>query len=74
MLGIIAAQGLIAWGNPLDFVMFVIPSVLVSFSFIPLLLAATQTPTFETQKSLPFRELFRISPVGCVGMLISGGV
>lgn len=74
MLGIIAAQGLIAWGNPLDFAMFVIPSVLVSFSFIPLLLAATQTPTFETQKSLGFRELFRISPLGCVGILISGGV
>lgn len=74
MLGIIAAQGLIASGDPLDFAMFVIPSVLVSFSFIPLLLAATQTPTFETQKSLPFRALFRISPVGCVGMLISGGV
>ncbi len=74
MLGIVAAQGLIAWGNPLDFAMFVIPSVLVSFSFIPLLLAATQTPTFETQKSLPFRELFRTSPVGCMGMLISGGV
>lgn len=74
MLGIIAAQGLIGWGNPLDFTMFVIPSVLVSFSFIPLLLAATQTPTFETQKSLGFRELFRISPLGCVGILISGGV
>lgn len=74
MLGIITAQVLIGFGNPLDFVMFVIPSVLVSFSFIPMLLAATQTPTFETQKSLSFRELFRISPLGCVGILISGGV
>lgn len=74
MLGIIGAQVLIGFGNPLDFVMFVIPAVLVSLSFTPMLLAATQTPTFETQKSLSFHELFRISPLGCVGILISGGV
>lgn len=74
MLGIITAQVLIGYGDPLSFVMFVIPSVLVSFSFIPMLLAATQTPTFESQKPLSFHELFRISPLGCVGILISGGV
>jgi len=74
MLGIIASQALINAADPSGFTLFVIPSVLVSLAFIPLLLAATQAPTFETTKPLSFRELFRISPLGCVGMLLTGGV
>ena len=74
MLGIIAAQGLIAIGDPGGYELFLIPAVLVSFAFLPILLSATQTPTFETTQPLPFRDLFRISPLGCIGILISGGV
>jgi MFS family permease len=74
MLGIVASQGLLATGNPLGYDMFLIPSVLVSLAFLPILLADTPAPTFESTVRLGFRELFRISPLGCVGMLISGGV
>ena len=45
-----------------------------SLSFLPLLLADTPAPTFDSTTRLGFRELFDISPLGCVGMLISGGV
>jgi MFS family permease len=41
---------------------------------MPLLLAPTPAPTFESTKPLSFRELFRISPLGCAGMLLTGGV
>lgn len=74
MLGIVASQGLLAAGDPFGYDMFLIPSVLVSLSFLPILLAKTPAPTFETTERLGFRELFRISPLGCVGMLISGGI
>ncbi|MCB6177166.1 MFS transporter [Rhodobacter sp. Har01] len=74
MLGIVAAQGLLAAGDPFGYDMFLIPSVLVSLAFLPLLLADSPTPNFSTTVRLGFRELFRISPLGCVGMLISGGV
>ncbi|AWB48424.1 MFS transporter [Gemmobacter aquarius] len=74
MLGIIASQALLNVSDPSGFTLFVIPSVLVSLAFLPLLLAPTPAPTFETTKALSFRALFRISPLGCVGMLLTGGV
>jgi MFS family permease len=74
MLGIIASQGLMAFGDPFGYDLFLIPSVLVSLAFLPILLADSPAPTFESAQRLGFRQLFRISPVGCVGMLISGGV
>lgn len=74
MLGIVASQALLAAGDPFGYDMFLIPSVLVSLAFLPILLAATPAPTFESTARLGFRELFRISPLGCVGMLLSGGI
>lgn len=74
MLGIVASQGLLAVGDPFGYDLFLIPSILVSLAFLPILLADTPAPTFDTTARLGFVELFRISPLGCVGMLISGGV
>ena len=74
MVGIIASQAILNVGDPSGFVLFVIPSVLVSLAFMPLLLAPTPAPTFESTKPLSFRALFRISPLGCAGMLLTGGV
>ena len=74
MVGIIASQALLNVSAPSGFTLFVIPSVLVSLAFMPMLLAAVTTPVFETTRPLSFRELFRISPLGCVGMLLTGGV
>ena len=74
MLGIIASQVLINVPDPSGFALFIIPSVLVSLAFMPILLAPTPAPAFDSTKRLPFRELFRISPLGCVGMLLTGGV
>jgi MFS family permease len=74
MIGIIAAQGLLSMGDPSGFTLFIIPSVLVSLAFMPLLLADTPAPTFGTIKRLSFLRLFAVSPLGCVGMLLTGGV
>jgi MFS family permease len=74
MIGIITAQFLLNVASPDGFVLFVIPSVLVSLAFIPILLTDIPTPKFETTKRLGFRALWRISPLGCVGMLLTGGI
>lgn len=74
MIGIIASQAILNLGDPSGYVLFIIPSVLVSLAFTPILLAATQAPTFETTRPLPFRELFRASPLGVVGMFLTGGI
>ena len=74
MLGIIASQVLLNLPDPSGFALFIIPSVLVSLAFMPILLAPTPAPAFDTTRRLPFRDLFQISPLGCVGMLLTGGV
>jgi MFS family permease len=74
MIGIITAQGLLTLGDPAGYALCIIPSVLVSLSFLPLLLATVPAPVFESTKALSFRALFVISPLGCAGMLLTGGV
>ncbi|QDY68884.1 MFS transporter [Qingshengfaniella alkalisoli] len=74
MAGIVSAQYLLQIGDPSGFILFIVPSVLVSVSFAPILLSITPTPTFETAKPMGFREIFRLSPLGCVGMFFLGGV
>ena len=74
MLGIITSQALLNVADPAGFVLFVIPSVLVSLSFAPILLAASPTPAFETTKAMSLKELYDVSPTGMVGMFIMGMV
>jgi MFS family permease len=74
MIGIIASQALLNVADPSSFTLFVIPSVLVSLAFMPILLSATPAPTFESTRALSFPALFRISPLGCMGMLLTGGI
>jgi MFS family permease len=72
--GIIAAQGLMNLGDASGFFLFVIPSILVSLSFAPILLSATPTPAFETAKPMTLRRLYTSSPLASVGMLLLGGI
>jgi len=74
MLGIIASQGLLSIGDPTGYGLFIIPSVLVSLAFMPMLLAKTPAPTFDAIKPMSFQRIFVTSPLGCVGMLLTGGV
>lgn len=74
MIGIVAAQALLLVADPAGFILFVIPSVLVSISFAPILLSISPTPAFESTKPMSLRALFAVSPLGCVGMLLLGGV
>lgn len=74
MTGIIAAQGLMMVGDPAGYVPFVIASVLVSISFAPILLSISPTPAFDSTKPMTLKELMKISPLGCVGMFLLGGV
>ncbi len=74
MLGIITSQALLNVGDPSGFLLFIIPSVLVSLAFTPILLSASPAPVFETTQPLSFGQLFRISPLGCAGMLLTGGI
>ncbi|MDJ1014873.1 MAG: MFS transporter [Paracoccaceae bacterium] len=72
MLGIVLSQALLNVADPAGFVLFVIPSVLVSLSFAPILLTASKSPSFETTKPMSLKEIYKVSPLGFVGMFLLG--
>ena len=74
MAGIIIAQGLLVVPDPSGYLLFVIPSVLVSIAFAPILLSISPTPAFESTKRMSLKELFQVSPLGFVGMFLMGSV
>ena len=74
MLGIIAAQSLINLADPGGYDLFIIMSVAVSISFAPILLSASPAPVFSATRRMSLRQLFRTSPLGCVGILLLGAV
>ncbi|MEM5477080.1 MFS transporter [Pacificibacter sp. AS14] len=73
-IGMVIAQGILSIGDPSGYILFIVPSVLVSISFAPILLSVSPTPPFETSKPMTLRRLFAVSPLGCVGMFLVGGV
>ncbi len=73
-LGIVTAQAMLLVAEPDGFILFVIPSVLVSVAITPILLSISPTPAFETTKPMSLKKLMSFSPLGCVGMFILGGI
>lgn len=74
MVGVVGAQALLLLADPAGFKVFVLASVLISISFAPILLSISPTPAFETTKPMSLRKLYSMSPLGCVGMFLLGGV
>ncbi|MFO1104825.1 MAG: MFS transporter [Amaricoccus sp.] len=74
MVGIISAQALVNFADPSGYTLFIIMSVLVSVSFAPILLTVSAAPAYQTTQPMTLRELFAISPLGCIGTFVLGGV
>ncbi len=74
MIGLTAAQAVLNFRDTGGYDLFIISSILVSVAFTPILLSASQAPTFERIQPLTMRRLFKASPLGCVGMFLMGGV
>jgi MFS family permease len=73
MGGLAVGQLLIATADPANGVLFVVASILVSLSFVPMALAATaDAPPVRIADPLGLRDLARTVPTGLVGMLFTG--
>jgi MFS family permease len=73
-LGIIGAQGLLTLADAGTSVLFIGASILVSLSFAPILLSATQVPVVDVARPMSLRDLFIGSPLGTVGIFLLGSV
>jgi MFS family permease len=74
MLGMALGQLLLNAGDPADYDLFVLLTVLVSVSFAPILLSSTPAPVYETSKPMNVRSLVVASPLASVSMFLLGGI
>ncbi|MEM9707562.1 MAG: MFS transporter [Pseudomonadota bacterium] len=74
MAGTVAAQYVVLLGDPSGFIVFILPSVLVSCAVAPILLTATPVPPFETTKRMTLLEAFKASPLASVSAFLLGAV
>ncbi len=74
MMGIVAAQGVLNFGDPGGYTLFIVSSVLVSVSFAPILLSISPAPMFQTTKPMSFIRLYTTSPTAVVGIFLLGAI
>ncbi len=67
-----AGQWLFKLSDPSGVNLFIIASVLLSLSLIPLLISRTETPEVEHTDSIGMFKLYRISPAGVSGLILIG--
>ncbi len=73
MGGLGLGQLLVATGDPNEATLFIVASILVSMSFVPIALAATtEAPPVRVSPPMRLREFFRTAPTGMVGTFFVG--
>ena len=65
-------QLLLNISNPIKVDLFILVSVLLSFSLLPILLSSTDQPDITNPKSFSLREFYVLSPLGFIGALFIG--
>ena len=71
-LGAGLGQFMMLIGDPAQFQLFVIASMVYSFALVPVLLSRASAPKPSSPQRMPFRDLFLISPVGVMGTICAG--
>jgi len=71
-LGVGAGQLLLNLADPSEYLLFILTSVLISIAVVPLLLSAGSPPAFRESVNISLRALFRLSPLGLVGIFAVG--
>ena len=71
-VGLGAAQFLILPANPNTTTPFMLVSVLISLSMVPIVVSAQQAPEPLVPRKVRYRDLYRNSPLGVVAVSVSG--
>jgi MFS family permease len=69
MGGLAVGQFLLNLADPAGFALFVLVSVLISVASVPMLLTAAATPPVTARRDMRLLELYRLSPLGVVGIV-----
>lgn len=71
-MGLAGGQLLLNLYDPANFQLFTIVSVLISVAAIPVLITPAKAPEFEAPESMGPMKLYRVSPLGTLGMILVG--
>ncbi|MGH8210971.1 MAG: MFS transporter [Steroidobacteraceae bacterium] len=71
-VGLGTAQFLLILANPSTSTPFMLVSVLISLSMVPIVISAHETPGLAVPCKVRYRELYRNSPLGVVAVSLSG--
>ncbi len=71
-LGAGLGQFMLLVGDPAQFQLFIIASMVYSLALVPILLTRASAPKPSSPQRMKFRELFAISPVGVFGTICAG--
>jgi MFS family permease len=71
-VGLGAAQFLLIVSNPLTPTPFMLVSVLISLAMVPIVVSAQQLPERALPRKVHLPELYRNSPLGVAGVIVSG--
>ncbi|MEK0084534.1 MFS transporter [Benzoatithermus flavus] len=69
MGGLAAGQFLLNLADPKGFALFMLVSVLISVASVPMLLTASPAPAVSSPRGIGLWELYRVSPLGVVGIV-----
>ena len=70
--GAAAGQTLLNVASPDGILLFIVVSVLISLSLVPILVSADASPAYEVPEWISVRALFRLSPTGLAGCFLNG--
>ena len=67
-----SGQFLLVIGDPSKFQLFSLASVIFSLALIPVLLTRAKAPAITTARRMPLIALYRLAPLGVVGVFCAG--
>jgi MFS family permease len=73
-VGLGVGQFLLTAADPAGPLLFVLISMLISLAVVPISISAQHAPAYSVPRKIGFAELYRVSPLGVVGIVISGVV
>lgn len=69
MGGLALGQFLLNLADPKGVALFILVSVLISVASVPMLLTASPAPTVSSPRGIGLKRLYRVSPLGVVGIV-----
>lgn len=70
--GMAGGQMMLNLSPPSSFELFLLVSLMISLAVIPILISVSRAPQFEIMEKVSVAQLYRVSPLGVIGMVVSG--